>query len=149
MNSGLFAVVNSHWVLPLTKSLPDIAAMGLSPQFHCTFLSLSPQPSKDHHKLTCYYFDHNRNPRLILSPIKTELVFLRPKLYVFHDLLTEAEMDRLKELAEPRVSRTSLAMIRCTAWCLDYKLTCKPWPSLCILCTRTVTPSGWNRFVPS
>ena len=57
----------------------------------------------------------------MLSPIKTELVFLKPKLYVFHDLLSEAEMDRLKELAEPKV-RTSVAIMRPIAYYLEYKL---------------------------
>ena len=56
-----------------------------------------------HVNLTCYYFDNNRNPRLILKPIKTELAFIDPYIWIYHDFLSDAEMDRLKEIANPKV----------------------------------------------
>ena len=37
--------------------------------------------------------------------MKVEVLHVDPDLYVFRDLLTEAEMDRLKELASPKVQR--------------------------------------------
>ena len=62
------------------------------------------QPSKDHHKLTCYYYDAGRNPRLIIRPAKVEVVYPDPKLYVLREVISKAEMARLRELAAPIVS---------------------------------------------
>lgn len=64
-----------------------------------------PQPAKDHHKLTCYYFNNKRNPRLLLRPIKVEVVFPEPRIYMLRDVISEPEMARLKELAGPKVHR--------------------------------------------
>ncbi len=36
--------------------------------------------------------------------MKTEVVFLEPKIYVFHDFISDTEIERLKELASPKVS---------------------------------------------
>jgi hypothetical protein len=66
----------------------------------CLFL----QPSKDHHKLTCYYYDAGGNPRLVIRPAKVEVVYPDPKLYVLREVISEKEMARLRELAAPIVS---------------------------------------------
>lgn len=62
------------------------------------------QPSKDHHKLICYYYDAGRNPRLLIRPVKVEIVYPDPKLYILRDIISEREMARLRELAAPIVS---------------------------------------------
>ncbi len=68
----------------------------------CT-INTPTQPAKEHHKLICYYFTSGNNPRLILRPAKIEVVFPDPRLYMWRDAISEVEMARLKELAEPRV----------------------------------------------
>ena len=40
----------------------------------------------------------------MIRPIKVEVVYHDPKIYVFREILTEREMKRLKELGEPVVS---------------------------------------------
>ena len=65
---------------------------------------VSVQPSEDYKDLVCYYFNNKRNPRLILRPAKLEVVFLKPKIYIFRGIIYDEEMDRLKELAGPKVS---------------------------------------------
>lgn len=67
------------------------------------FLCYLHQPKGMHQKLICYYDDRNRNPRLVLSPVKVEVLHVDPDLFMFRDLLTEGEMNRLKELASPKV----------------------------------------------
>ena len=62
------------------------------------------QPSSLHHKLVCYYFHNNRNPRLIIRPVKVEILYPDPKIYVLREIVTEREMERLKVLAAPKVS---------------------------------------------
>ena len=63
----------------------------------------STQPPEDHHKLTCFYWTNNHNPRLVIRPAKVEVVFPEPNIYILHDIISEPEMARLKELAEPKV----------------------------------------------
>ena len=67
------------------------------------------QPSHLHKKFICYYYNNNRNPRLVFAPIKTEVAFLEPKIYIFHDLISDREIERLKELASPKVSGSAKA----------------------------------------
>ena len=75
------------------------------------------QPSRLHHKLLCYWYDGQRNPRLLLQPIKVELLYLNPKIYVFHDFLSDKEMDRLKELAGPKVRQNRCQKVVKTCGC--------------------------------
>ncbi len=54
-------------------------------------------------KLTCYYYSSGNNPRLIIQPVKVEVVYLNPNIYMLRDILSEREMERLKELGGPAV----------------------------------------------
>lgn len=44
----------------------------------------------------------------MIQPVKVEIVYPDPKIYVFRDFLSEVEMERLKELAAPKVRNLSL-----------------------------------------
>jgi prolyl 4-hydroxylase len=63
-----------------------------------------PFPSKLHKYLKCHYYDDHHHPRLVLQPVKLEIAFVKPTLYIFHDFVSDKEIERLKELASPRVS---------------------------------------------
>ena len=65
------------------------------------------QPAEIHSELTCYYYDAGRNPRLVIRPIKLEVVYPDPKIYVFREILTDQEMKRLKDLGEPVLRRAT------------------------------------------
>ena len=53
-------------------------------------------------KLTCFY---NRNPLTqLLKPVKVEMLNLDPDLYLFHDIITDSEIEHVKKLAKPQVS---------------------------------------------
>ena len=41
----------------------------------------------------------------MIQPVKVEVVYPDPKIYIIRDLLSDNEMNRLKELAAPKVSR--------------------------------------------
>ena len=57
-------------------------------------------------------FLHHRNPYLKLGPFKEEHVSEVPYSVVFHDILSELEMDHLIESARPELSRTRTKQIR-------------------------------------
>ena len=95
------------------------------------------QPSSDHHKLVCYYFDNKNDPRLVLQPVKVEVLYPDPKIYVLRDFISEVEMARLKELAAPKVSIfTFIGMARCTLLFLSVSV-------LLLLWGPTPAPEGY------
>jgi prolyl 4-hydroxylase len=66
-----------------------------------------PIPKEYHSQLTCFYYDNKQTPVLVIQPVKVEVVFHKPRLYVLRDILSEREMARLKELAGPILNRAT------------------------------------------
>ena len=55
----------------------------------------------------CYY-NHGTHDYLKLSPYKVEIVSLDPKVELYYEMLSDMEIDTIKELATPRVNKTAL-----------------------------------------
>ena len=53
-------------------------------------------------------YRHNNHPHLILRPIKEEQLLDQPIIYLFHDVLTDSEIEEIKSLASPRVCHTEI-----------------------------------------
>lgn len=62
------------------------------------------QTPKRQSRLFCRYYDNNRNPRLLLAPVKQQDEWDRPYIVRFLDIISEKEMEKIKQLAKPRVS---------------------------------------------
>jgi len=58
------------------------------------------------HKLTCQY--RHFHPYFILRPLKEEVAYLDPFIATYHDLLTDTEIVKIKELAFPRLKRATV-----------------------------------------
>ncbi|KAK3925095.1 Prolyl 4-hydroxylase subunit alpha-2 [Frankliniella fusca] len=58
-------------------------------------------------KLKCRYL-HNENPFLFLAPFKVEEASLSPKILLFHNVLSDAEIETIKHLAQPRLKRATV-----------------------------------------
>jgi hypothetical protein len=54
-------------------------------------------------KLSCRYH-HNNHPYLIIQPVKQEQLIDRPAIFLFHDVVSDSDINRIKQLAEPLVS---------------------------------------------
>lgn len=54
-------------------------------------------------KLKCRYITHN-NPFLLIAPFKIEEAHFKPDLIIFHDVMSDAEIETIKKLSTPRVS---------------------------------------------
>lgn len=54
-------------------------------------------------QLKCWY-DARRQPYLVLMPIKIEQSSIDPAIYIFHDVLSDDEIETIKELAKPMVT---------------------------------------------
>lgn len=47
----------------------------------------------------------------MIGPVKQEDEWDRPRIMRYHDIITEKEMEKVKELAKPRVSSTLVEVV--------------------------------------
>ncbi|XP_036443399.1 prolyl 4-hydroxylase subunit alpha-2 isoform X1 [Colossoma macropomum] len=59
-------------------------------------------------KLFCRYRDGNRNPRLLLKPMKEEDEWDNPHIVRYLEALSDEEIEKIKELAKPRLARATV-----------------------------------------
>lgn len=71
---------------------------------HSTSLSLYLQTNRRRSRLFCRYYDNGRNPHFLLAPAKVEDEWDRPRIVRYHDIISDYEISKVKELAKPRVS---------------------------------------------
>uniref|UniRef100_A0AAR2IUT9 procollagen-proline 4-dioxygenase n=1 Tax=Pygocentrus nattereri TaxID=42514 RepID=A0AAR2IUT9_PYGNA len=59
-------------------------------------------------RLFCRYQDGNRNPRLLLKPMKEEDEWDNPHIVRYLEALSNEEIEKIKELAKPRLARATV-----------------------------------------
>uniref|UniRef100_A0A1A7YHK3 procollagen-proline 4-dioxygenase n=2 Tax=Iconisemion striatum TaxID=60296 RepID=A0A1A7YHK3_9TELE len=59
-------------------------------------------------RLFCRYYDNDRHPRFVIGPVKQEDEWDRPHIVRYHDVVSEKEMEKVKELAKPRLRRATV-----------------------------------------
>uniref|UniRef100_A0A671QAQ5 procollagen-proline 4-dioxygenase n=1 Tax=Sinocyclocheilus anshuiensis TaxID=1608454 RepID=A0A671QAQ5_9TELE len=64
--------------------------------------------SKRRSRLLCRYQDGNRNPRLLLKPMKEEDEWDSPHIVRFLEALSDEEIKKIKELAKPKLARATV-----------------------------------------
>jgi len=88
------------------RQLDDYRASHEFQQYEALCRGESPVERPDKHKLTCRFVrDH---PIYFIRPLKEETANLDPWIVVYHDLLVDSEMDKIKELASPRLKRATV-----------------------------------------
>ena len=55
--------------------------------------------------LKCFYTTGRQHPQLVLKPVQTEVVYIRPTVLLYRNILSDTEMNLLKKLATPKVSQ--------------------------------------------
>ncbi|KAK9871119.1 hypothetical protein WA026_011403 [Henosepilachna vigintioctopunctata] len=58
-------------------------------------------------QLKCVYVNHG-NPFLLLAPFKVEEAYFNPNIYIFYDVMSDAEIETVKRLATPRFRRATV-----------------------------------------
>ena len=76
-------------------------------------MSLLVQVYKRQHQLKCRFHTNNNHPLLILSPARQEEIYHDPYLVFYHQVLTDYEIDVIKQLATPKVSISTEYNIGC------------------------------------
>uniref|UniRef100_A0A1A8N376 Prolyl 4-hydroxylase, alpha polypeptide I n=2 Tax=Nothobranchius TaxID=28779 RepID=A0A1A8N376_9TELE len=60
-------------------------------------------------RLFCRYYDNGRHPRFVIGPVKQEDEWDRPHIVRYYDVVSEKEMEKVKELAKPRLRRATVS----------------------------------------
>ncbi|XP_054454629.1 prolyl 4-hydroxylase subunit alpha-1a [Anoplopoma fimbria] len=60
-------------------------------------------------RLFCRYHDNNRHPKYVIGPVKQEDEWDRPRIVRYHDIVSDAEIEKVKELAKPRLRRATIS----------------------------------------
>ncbi|XP_056091120.1 prolyl 4-hydroxylase subunit alpha-1b isoform X1 [Rhinichthys klamathensis goyatoka] len=60
-------------------------------------------------RLFCRYYDNNHNPLLLLAPVKQEDEWDRPRIVRYHDIISDSEIETVKEMAKPRLRRATIS----------------------------------------
>uniref|UniRef100_A0A3P9M4A2 Prolyl 4-hydroxylase subunit alpha-1 n=1 Tax=Oryzias latipes TaxID=8090 RepID=A0A3P9M4A2_ORYLA len=64
--------------------------------------------SRRQSRLFCRYYDNKHNPRFVLAPVKQQDEWDRPYIVRYIDIISEAEMEKIKQLAKPRLRRATV-----------------------------------------
>ena len=54
-------------------------------------------------RLKCRYI--NYNPYIYIAPVKEELLHIDPDIWIFHDVISNSEIETMKNLAVPKLKR--------------------------------------------
>uniref|UniRef100_A0A668SXZ8 procollagen-proline 4-dioxygenase n=1 Tax=Oreochromis aureus TaxID=47969 RepID=A0A668SXZ8_OREAU len=60
-------------------------------------------------RLFCRYYDNNRHPRYVIGPVKQEDEWDSPHIVRYHNIVSEKDMEKVKELAKPRLRRATIS----------------------------------------
>ena len=77
---------------------------------------ISLQTPRRQSRLFCRYYDNHRNPMYLLGPVKQEDEWDRPYIVRYHDIISHSEIEKVKELAKPRVSISPSSVCVCCSW---------------------------------
>ncbi|XP_071379446.1 prolyl 4-hydroxylase subunit alpha-1-like [Centroberyx affinis] len=60
-------------------------------------------------RLFCRYFDNDRHPLYVIGPVKQEDEWDRPLILRYHNIVSDKEIEKVKELAKPRLRRATIS----------------------------------------
>lgn len=63
----------------------------------------APQTPRRQKRLFCRYHHGNRTPQLLIAPFKEEDEWDSPHIVRYYDVMSDEEIERIKEIAKPKV----------------------------------------------
>lgn len=60
-------------------------------------------------RLFCRYYDNGRHPWYLIGPVKQEDEWDQPHIIRYHDIVSDKEIEKVKELAKPRLRRATIS----------------------------------------
>lgn len=89
----------------------------------------APQTPRRQKKLFCRYHHGNRVPQLLIAPFKEEDEWDSPHIVRYYDVMSDEEIERIKEIAKPKVGVSegpagALNRVGCSPSCYLYGEVC-------------------------
>lgn len=63
----------------------------------------APQTPRRQKRLFCRYHHGNRTPQLLIAPFKEEDEWDSPHIVRYYDVMSDEEIEKIKEIAKPKV----------------------------------------------
>ncbi|ROL52082.1 Prolyl 4-hydroxylase subunit alpha-2 [Anabarilius grahami] len=70
------------------------------------------ETSKRQRALSCRYSTGGGNPRLMYAPVKEEVEWDEPRIIRYHDIISDREIEFLKNISRPQLSRSMIRHLR-------------------------------------
>ncbi|XP_067220253.1 prolyl 4-hydroxylase subunit alpha-1-like [Chanodichthys erythropterus] len=101
--------VQLNWLLRL-QSNPDIFTLNTESSNYETLCrgEVDERTSKRQRALSCRYSTGGRNPRLMYAPVKEEMEWDEPQIIRYHDIISDREIEFLKNISRPQLSRSEV-----------------------------------------
>uniref|UniRef100_A0A6Q2XSY1 procollagen-proline 4-dioxygenase n=1 Tax=Esox lucius TaxID=8010 RepID=A0A6Q2XSY1_ESOLU len=94
--------------LELTKKLLRIGELPKMYEMLCRGEGVK-MTNRRQSRLFCRYYTNNGNPSYLLSPAKQEDEWDRPYIVRYHDIISHSEIEKIKELALPKLRRATIS----------------------------------------
>lgn len=102
------AIKNGTTEIKKSEQLPIAISTMLDPEernrYHMLCRNENLMTVKISSKLRCRYSNNNKNPLLLIAPLKEEEAYLSPRIILYRDVLYDNEIEIIKHIAQPRVS---------------------------------------------
>ncbi|XP_045534587.1 prolyl 4-hydroxylase subunit alpha-1-like [Papilio machaon] len=83
-------------------------------------------PSQISRKLTCSFLTKN-HPFLKLAPIKMEQIYIAPDVFLYHEVMSDEEIEHIKDMARPRFKRATVRSKTGGVMTSDYRISKSAW----------------------
>ncbi|KPJ11198.1 Prolyl 4-hydroxylase subunit alpha-2 [Papilio machaon] len=83
-------------------------------------------PSQISRKLKCSFLKKN-HPFLKLAPIKMEQIYIEPDVFLYHEVMSDEEIEHIKDMARPRFKRATVRSKTGGVMTSDYRISKSAW----------------------
>ncbi|XP_068632631.1 prolyl 4-hydroxylase subunit alpha-2-like [Battus philenor] len=77
-------------------------------------------------RLRCSYLTKN-HPFLLLAPIKVEQIYIEPDVFLYHQVISDEEIEQIKSMAKPRFKRATVREVNGESSFSDYRISKSAW----------------------
>lgn len=91
------------------ESVSAAARLGRRVRIHSAqgLVLCAPQTPRRQKRLFCRYHYGNRTPQLLIAPFKEEDEWDSPRIVRYYNVMSDEEIERIKEIAKPKVGASA------------------------------------------
>lgn len=106
------AIKNGTTEIDKSEQTPKVVSAMLDPEererYHMLCRNENLMPVQISSQLRCRYSNNNRDPHLLIAPLKEEEAYFSPRIVLYRDVLYDNEIEIIKRMAQPRLKRATV-----------------------------------------